>query len=137
MPASRQANDTDLPCANATSISRSFATICSGVNTFLAILSSLVPGKFSLSPWIKKSRSGQTQRVNLNSLLQSLSVTVGSYVQSFHLGSASGAVTVTRVTPPTDYYESYAIKLAVPSSYYNTFQNVEIAGLNTSGDATA
>ena len=76
-----------------------------------------------------------TQRVNLNSQLQSLSVYVGPTQQPITAGSPSGAYTTYSITPPRDYYATYGVEL--PSVTANGTYNIKICGLNTTGDATA
>lgn len=76
-----------------------------------------------------------TQRVNYSDI-QTLQVLVSGTPQAFILGTKNGVhVSTTSITPPTDYYESYAVKLAsVPRAGYYT---VSLAGTNGVGDATA
>src|SRR4051794_18063919 len=60
MPASLQARARLMPWASCTSIWRSFAMICSGLNRFpLAISGSFGPGRCSQSTRSKSGRSGQ------------------------------------------------------------------------------
>jgi hypothetical protein len=48
-----------LPWASCTSIWRNLGMICSELNLFFALLSSLVPGQFSPSPWSNSTQSDQ------------------------------------------------------------------------------
>src|SRR5262249_52321362 len=75
-----------------------------------------------------------TQRVNSGNQ-QTLQVLVNGVVQTFNQGSPSGRTSASTVTPPSTYYESYAVNLAsvVTSGNYT----VQIAGTITTGDATA
>src|SRR5918997_2549926 len=57
MAASLQARAMLLPCASCTSIWRSLAIICSGVNLF-GMDVSLVPGQFSQATWSNSTPSG-------------------------------------------------------------------------------
>src|SRR5918993_247247 len=58
MAASLQARAMLLPCASCTSIWRSLAMICSGLNLFFGIGGSLVPGQLSPSTWSNSTQSG-------------------------------------------------------------------------------
>src|SRR5689334_289800 len=65
---------------------------------------------------------------------QSLQVTVNGVRQLFKLGNQGGQQGSYTVTPPRDYYETYAVSLtAVLTSGYYTLR---IEGINTIGDAT-
>src|SRR5918997_465211 len=59
MAASLQARAMLLPCASCTSIWRSLAMICSGLNLFFGMGGSLVPGQLSPSTWSNSTQSGQ------------------------------------------------------------------------------
>jgi len=86
-----------------------------------------------------------TQRVNINSVLQSLSVSINGVPQPFIFGTngtistaacaAGTARSCTAITPPRDYYETYAVNLSSVTS--NAYYAVAISGTNTVGDATA
>src|ERR1700687_4285171 len=58
MPASLQASGTVLPWLSITSIWRSLATICSGVNVFFGMFPVPFCIPVSLFDWYKKARSG-------------------------------------------------------------------------------
>lgn len=78
-----------------------------------------------------------TQRVNYGSA-QTIQVLVNGVAQPFVLGDRNGASTTYFVTPPTDRYDTYAVKLsAICTGGCPSTVTLKIAGTVASGDATA
>jgi len=76
-----------------------------------------------------------TQRVNYGAQLQSVAVYVNNIQQPITVGSTNGAYTTYTITPPRNYYSTYAINLSSVSS--GGTYTVKICGTVSSGDATA
>lgn len=81
----------------------------------------LAPG--SVLSFLATQRPGQTG-------LQNLSIRINGVLQNFIQGDPAGAVTTTTITPPRDYYETYAVRLASVTSSGNYTVRIEGLGLS-------
>jgi hypothetical protein len=76
-----------------------------------------------------------TQRINFQQGPQSIKVLVNNVAQAFHLGSQSGQQTVYSITPPKNYYGTFAVNLASVNT--PNYYSLKVVGTASGIDATA